>query len=97
MGTLLRVPLYFCESITDFLAENSLRGFACIPQDTADLNMGEFGFSDGDVVIIGNEANGLTEKTVSESYKTVTIRMAGKAESLNAASAAAIAMWELGR
>ena len=97
MGTLLRVPLYFCKSITEFLNKNSLRGFACIPQNTADLKMGEFRFSDGDVVIIGNEANGLTEKTVSESYKTVTICMSGKAESLNAASAAAIAMWELGR
>lgn len=97
MGTILRIPLYFCDNIPDFLSKNSLRGFACIPHDNADLKMGEFKFSGGDVAIIGNEANGLTEKTVSGSYKTVTIRMRGKAESLNAASAAAIAMWELGR
>lgn len=97
MGTLLRVPLYFCDDITAFLNKNSLRGFACIPKNTAELKMGEFRFSDGDVVIIGNEANGLTEQTVSGSYKTVTISMTGKAESLNAASAAAIAIWELGR
>lgn len=97
MGTLLRIPLYSCDDMSDFLNKNSLRGFACIPRNNADLKMGEFKFSDGDVVIIGNEANGLTEKTVSGSYKTVTIGMRGKAESLNAASAAAIAMWELGR
>ena len=97
MGTLLRIPLYFCDDITSFLKDNSLRGFACVPRDDADIEMGRFGFSDGDVVIIGNEANGLTEKTVRGAYKTVTIPMRGKAESLNAASAAAIAMWELGR
>lgn len=95
MGTLLRVPLYFCDDITAFLKKNSLRGFACIPKADAELKMGEFTFSDGDVVIIGNEANGLTEKTVANAFKTVTISMPGKAESLNAASAAAIAIWEL--
>ena len=95
MGTLLRLPLYFCNDITDFLEENSLRGFACIPKDTAKLKMGEFEFAGGDVVIIGNEANGLSERTISKAYKTVTIDMRGKAESLNAASAAAIAIWEL--
>ena len=59
--------------------------------------MGGFNFADGDVVIIGNEANGLSEKTVQGAYKTVTISMRGRAESLNAASAAAIALWELTR
>ena len=97
MGTLLRIPLYFCSDITSFLKENSLRGFACIPKEDADLEIGGFKFSDGDVVIIGNEANGLAEKTIKGADKTVTIPMRGKAESLNAASAAAIALWELGR
>ena len=45
-------------------------------------------------VLIGNEANGLTEAAVSVAEK-ITIPMRGKAESLNAAVAAAIAMWEL--
>ncbi|MBO4433459.1 MAG: RNA methyltransferase [Clostridia bacterium] len=97
MGTLLRIPLYFCSDITSFLKENSLRGFAFVPQDNADLKAGEFRFSDGDVAIIGNEANGLNEKSIEGAFKTVTIGMRGKAESLNAASAAAIAIWELGR
>lgn len=95
MGTLLRIPLYFCDDILTFLSENSLRGFACVPRNTADLKFGEFAFSGGDVVLIGNEANGLMESTIKGAYKTVTINMRGKAESLNAASAAAIAMWEL--
>ncbi len=95
MGTLLRMPLYFCDDVLEFLKNNSLRGFACIAQDNADIKFGSFAFSDGDVVIIGNEANGLVEATKLGAYKTVNINMSGKAESLNAAAAAAIAMWEL--
>ncbi|MBR4911169.1 MAG: RNA methyltransferase [Clostridia bacterium] len=95
MGTLLRVPVYSCADITEFLKANSLRGFACVPDANADLKIGETCFLPGDVVIIGNEANGLTENTVKGAYKTVTIPMRGRAESLNAASAASIAMWEL--
>ena len=97
MGTLLRIPLYFCKDINAFLSNNSLSGFAAIPSGNADLKMGEFPFKDGDAVIIGNEANGLSEQTISGAYKTVTIKMRGKAESLNAASAAAISIWELMR
>ena len=95
MGTLLRIPLYFCDDIINFSADNSLRVFAAVPVDTADFKIGEFRFANGDAVIIGNEANGLSDKTIAGAYKTVTINMRGKAESLNAASAAAIAMWEL--
>lgn len=95
MGTVLRLPIYFCDDITSFLDSKSLRGFACIPNESADLRFGEYVFSDGDVVIIGNEANGISEKTIKSSYKTITINMAGRVESLNAASAAAIAIWEL--
>ena len=95
MGTLLRMPVYFCEDIIPFLRENSLRGFACIPDGNADIKIGQTRFSDGDVVIIGNEANGLVEYTKQNAYRTVTIPMRGKSESLNAAAAAAIAMWEL--
>ncbi len=95
MGTLLRLPIYFCKDIISFLNDNSLRGYACIAQSDADLKIGEAAFSDGDVVIIGNEANGLLEETRRGAYKTVTVDMRGKAESLNASAAAAIVMWEL--
>jgi TrmH family RNA methyltransferase len=52
-------------------------------------------FSDGSVVVIGNEANGITDETKAVSDECITIPMLGKAESLNAATAAAIAMWEM--
>ena len=46
-------------------------------------------------MLIGNEANGLERQTKTDAEKLVTIPMSGKAESLNAAAAASIAMWEM--
>ena len=94
MGTLLRLPLYITDDITQYISKNNLRSFACVV-DRDECSINGIDFSDGDVLLIGNEANGLKEDTKKSAYKRVTIKMAGKAESLNAAAAAAIAMWEM--
>ena len=46
---------------------------------------------------IGNEGNGLTDELTAACPEKVTIPMNGRAESLNAATAAAILMWEMMR
>ena len=94
MGTLLRLPLYFTDNLVKFINDNSLRSFACVVDKNAN-SISDVNFTDGDVLLIGNEANGLCEYTKLNSHKCVTIQMKGKAESLNAAAAAAIAMWEI--
>lgn len=94
MGTLLRLPIYIVEDISRFLTDNNLRSFACVvDQDAAPIN--EQSFTCGDVLLIGNEANGLSDILKQNADYKVTIKMQGKAESLNAAAAAAIAMWEM--
>jgi TrmH family RNA methyltransferase len=45
--------------------------------------------------MIGNEANGLSYKAKEVADYNITIPMSGKAESLNASIAGAIAMWEM--
>ena len=94
MGTLLRMPVYITNDIMHFIKENSLRSFACVVDKNAD-SIAKSEFKNGDVLIIGNEANGLTEKVKTSADFLVTIPMNGKAESLNAAAAASIAMWEM--
>lgn len=54
-------------------------------------------FSRGCAVVIGNEGNGLTPECRAACSGLVTIRMLGRAESLNAAAAAAVLMWEMTR
>ena len=47
--------------------------------------------------LIGNEGNGLTQQVIDACTAPVIIPMAGKAESLNAAIAASIVIWEMCR
>jgi TrmH family RNA methyltransferase len=53
--------------------------------------------SGGVVSIIGNEGNGISEETCKAATRLVTIPMKGRAESLNAAAAASIMIWEMMR
>ena len=55
----------------------------------------EISFGDCSVTVIGNEGNGLTKETVSACDHKITIPMRGKAESLNASTAASIIIWEM--
>ncbi len=94
MGTLLRIPLFICDDIISVIKENNLRSFACVV-DRGAQSITDISFTDGDVIIIGNEANGISEIVKELSDRKITIPMKGRAESLNAAQAAAIAAFEL--
>lgn len=94
MGTLLRVPVFVTESFAETLKSTGLKRYACVVDKTAE-SIKEQSFENGSVVMIGNEANGLTESARQSADVLVTIPMTGRAESLNAAAAAAIAMWEM--
>ena len=94
MGTVLRLPVFVAEDFELLLKSSGLKTYACVVDSSAE-SITVQKFSDGCAVLIGNEANGLTEKTVMTAYRRVTIPMKGKAESLNAAAAAAIAVWEM--
>lgn len=96
MGTILRMPIFICEDIIDFVKSNSLRTFGCVVDRNA-TPITDIKFCEGDVLIIGNEANGICEKTKLNTTQNITIKMLGSAESLNAAAAGAIAMWEMMR
>ena len=49
------------------------------------------------IIVIGNEANGISDDILSLSDVGVKIPIAGEAESLNAAIAAAVLMYEVNR
>ncbi len=71
--------------------------YGAVPAKTA-VPVTEMDFSRGlHGVVIGNEGRGLTEETAGLCDGLVTIPMGGRAESLNAAAAATVLMWELSR
>ncbi len=96
MGTLLRVPLYLTENLLNTAKETGLKPFACVVDADA-VSITDISFENGCMLMIGNEANGLKPQTKAGAFERITIPMHGKAESLNAAAAAAIAMWEMVR
>ena len=58
------------------------------------LEIGELSLSRGDAFVIGNEGHGLSAATVSAASGVAIIPMTEGSESLNAAAAAAICIWE---
>ena len=52
-------------------------------------------FRNGGGIVIGNEGNGLPEEIILKCTQRITIKMNGNIDSLNAAMATGIIMWEL--
>lgn len=99
MGALLRLPVYISLDILNdikTLKSNGFTVYASVVKD-ADCDVTNVNFNENSLVLIGNEANGLTKEAMNIADKSVTIKMKGKAESLNAAAAAAIFMWEMSK
>ena len=61
---------------------------------TKALNVGEIALARGDAFVIGNEGHGLPSETIEACDACAIIPMREGSESLNAAAAAAICIWE---
>jgi len=97
MGSLLRLPLHFFKDKKDLrvcCSDNNMRLIASVVHGEA-TEIKDFVFKNGDIVIIGNEANGMTCELIDLCDEKITINIKGRAESFNAAVAASIIMWEL--
>ncbi len=94
MGTLLRMPVIIFDNFCDGIKNSGLKTFACVVDKNAQ-SITNTVFPDGCAVMIGNEANGLTDSAKQIADSLITIKMSGKAESLNASVAAAISIWEM--
>lgn len=83
--------------LLDMLAAQGYHTHGAVPAAAA-VPVTEIDFSSGrHAVAIGNEGSGLTGETAGLCGDLVTIPMGGRAESLNAAAAATVLLWELSR
>lgn len=99
MGAAFRVKTFFADEICDAiksLKESGFKVLAAVPDESASL-ITDVNLSGRTAIAIGNEGNGLTCRVVDVCDQKVTIPMRGRAESLNAAMAAGILMWEMMR
>ena len=98
MGSVLRVPIVAVSDWEETLCEAmaaQVELFAAHLQGTCDYDQVAYPAKTG--VLIGNEANGITEATAHVCDHLVKIPMEGKVESLNAAIAASVFMSEIYR
>lgn len=97
MGAVFRLPVKTADSLEDVIfecREKGVKTYATVPDRTA-LSVTDVDFKEGALSVIGNEGNGVAKNIIDICSKSVTIKMNGRAESLNAAAASSIIMWEM--
>ncbi len=97
MGSIFHIPVVIAEdekSLFEMLRIKGIKSYAAA-LDEESMALSDVEFGKGSAVLIGNEANGLSDFAVNSSDFKVMIEMKGEAESLNAASAAAILSYKL--
>ncbi|MDO4329580.1 MAG: RNA methyltransferase [Lachnospiraceae bacterium] len=98
MGSIYRVPFVYVEDLEAAciqIKEKGIRLFAAHLKGENAYDQEDFTVPCG--FLIGNEANGLSSQIASLADTYVKIPMAGKVESLNAAVAASVLMFETAR
>ena len=97
MGSIYRVPFAIVADLpkaVDILREDGITCFAAHLRGEL-YNSGTL--TKDCALLIGNEANGLSDEVANKADKLIKIPMAGKVESLNAAIATSILMYEATR
>lgn len=95
MGAVYRVPFLYADDFMGLLhelKEENVRLLAAHLKGTKTFDKADYSGKVG--ILIGNEANGLSEEAANLAQEKVLIPMAGNVESLNAAVAAALLMYE---
>ena len=96
MGACFRLPVYetAASALIPLLERAGLPLYAtALREDTVDIKTADLSRS---AVVIGSEGKGISRELLDLSQKTLKIPMRERCESLNAAAAAAIVLWEMG-
>ena len=99
MGSVFRMPVMIInndDELFSMLKENEVKTMAAVIDADA-VKITDIRPEGKQAVFIGNEGNGLSRETADRCDTKVTIPMHGNINSLNAAMAAGILMWEISR
>ncbi len=96
MGAVFRLPVMITDDLSGLIGEFNRfgRSYAAV-LDREAVRLTECDLSGAVLAVVGNEGNGITEKTVSACTDKLFIPMRGRAESLNVSAAAGIIIWEM--
>ncbi len=96
MGAIYRMPFVYAQDFLEtlqVLKENGITIYAAHLKGVQFYD--EVEYEDKCAIMIGNEANGLSDESAALASKYIKIPMCGQVESLNAAVASAILMYEI--
>jgi TrmH family RNA methyltransferase len=86
-GSLLRLNIYYTDLITFLSYQKDIPIYAAV---LGGRSIHEVSFQQPAILVIGNEANGISNEVINVATEKITIPKIGKAESLNAAISTAI-------
>lgn len=98
MGSVYRVPFFYAEDVCEtirILQQNDIRTYAADLGGRKDYD--ECDYRGAAAFLIGNEGNGLREETAACADERISIPMEGQVESLNAATASTVLLYEAHR
>lgn len=94
MGAIFRMPFYYEECLPDGIRWLKEQGICCYAAHLMGTEFYAYDYRTDCCFMIGNEGNGLTQETAAAAERLIRIPMQGKVESLNAATAATVLMYE---
>ena len=98
MGAVFRLPFLYVDDLPGAVCELKQEGIRVFAAHLEGRNAyDQEDYSGGTAFLIGNEGNGLRDEVAECADGRIRIPMQGKAESLNAAVAAAVLMFEVSR
>lgn len=98
MGSIYRMPVVYVEDLLELLntfRQKGIKSYAAHLEGKNSYDKEDY--QGGTAILIGNEGNGLRDEVADSADVWVQIPMQGKVESLNAAIAASILMFEVYR
>lgn len=98
MGSIYRMPFFYAENLQEsirLIQKAKIKVYAAHLEGAVSYEQRRY--KEGAAFLIGNEGNGLTEETAACADERIKIPMAGKVESLNAAVAAGVLLYEAAR
>ena len=98
MGSIYRMPFLYVESVVSLTQEFKSRNIHTFAAHLHGKNSyDQESYTGGTAFLIGNEGKGLTDEAAESADCLIRIPMCGKVESLNAAMASGILMYEAAR
>lgn len=97
MGTIFRVPFVIVDDLSGALDRLKEAGVASYAAHLGGTSFYDQDYTKGAAFLIGNEGNGLTEEITKLAEHKIKIPMKGKVESLNAAIASTVLVYEAQR